>query len=141
MSHWLLKSEPETWSWQAQQERGEEGEPWNGVRNHQATNYLRAMRKGDRAFFYHSGKERAVVGIVEVTRPFYPDPKDKSGRFGIVDVKAVCALPRPVTLATIRAEPALKDLMLLRNARLSVMPVPAEAFRFICKLGGLSSAP
>lgn len=97
------------------------------------------MQKGDRAFFYHSGKERAVVGIVEVTRPFYPDPRDDTGHFGMVDVKALRALPRAVTLAAIKAEPALKDLLLLRNSRLSVMPIPAEAFRLICKMGGLSA--
>lgn len=135
---WLLKSEPETWSWKDQLARGATGEPWDGVRNHQATNYLKAMSKGDRAFFYHSGQERAVVGIVEVIKPYYPDARDKTGRFGMVDVKAVEALPRPVTLAAIKAEPALSDLLLVRNSRLSVLPVPADAWRTICRLGGLA---
>lgn len=137
MNTWLLKSEPETWSWLEQVARGEKGERWDGVRNHQATNYLKDMRKGDRAFFYHSGKERAAVGIVEVIRPFYPDARDETGHFGMVDVKAVQALPRPVTLSAIKQEPALKDLLLVRNSRLSVMPVPARAWQLICKMGGL----
>jgi predicted RNA-binding protein with PUA-like domain len=140
MKTWLLKSEPETWSWPEQVARGNKGERWDGVRNHQATNYLKAMRNGDRAFFYHSGKERAAVGIVEVIRPFYADLRDETGHFGMVDVKAVQALPRPVMLAAIKAEPALKDLLLVRNSRLSVMPVPAAAWKLICRMGGLSSA-
>jgi predicted RNA-binding protein with PUA-like domain len=138
-SRWLLKSEPETWSWPEQVARGEKGEPWDGVRNHQATNYLKAMKKGDRAFFYHSGKERAVVGILEVVRPYYADPRDQSGRFGMVDVKAVRALPRPVTLAAIKAESALEALLLVRNSRLSVMPVPLPVWKHICRMGGLST--
>ena len=141
MKTWLLKSEPATWSWSAQVARGAKGEPWNGVRNHQATNYLKAMSKGDRAFFYHSGQERAVVGIVEVIKPFYPDARDSSGRFGMVDVKAVEALPRPVTLAAIKATPALQDFLLVRHSRLSVMPVTADAWLLIRHMGGLSPAP
>ena len=123
MAHWLLKTEPSSWSFQQQLEAGEAGTFWNGVRNHTAKQNLRNMAAGDQAFFYHSGKERAIVGIVTVTRPYYPDPTDASGTFGMVDVKAVRALPRPVTLDAIKLNPALTDMVLVNNSRLSVQPV------------------
>ena len=121
MAYWLVKSEPDAWSWQQQVEAGTTH--WDGVRNPQASNNLKAMQIGDRAFFYHSGDERRIVGVVEVTRPYYPDPADPSGRFGMVDVRTVAALPAPVTLATIKGDPRLQHLALVRQSRLSVMPV------------------
>ena len=135
MAHWLVKSEPGSWSWEDQVKAGTTD--WSGVRNPQATNFMKSMRKGDRVFFYHSGEERRIVGVVEVTKEFYPDPKDKSGRFGLVDVKTVGPAPQPVTLAAIKAEPKLKDLLLVRQSRLSVMPVDAASAKLIQRMGGL----
>lgn len=137
MAHWLVKSEPNTWSWAQHLAKGVE--PWDGVRNHQATAHLRAMAVGDLAFFYHSVSEKRIVGVVEVVRPFYPDPADASGRFGMVDLKAVAALPRPVSLAVIKADPQLAHLALVRQSRLSVLPVDAEAWALLCALGGLAA--
>jgi predicted RNA-binding protein with PUA-like domain len=129
-----VKSEPATWSWQQHLEAGIE--PWDGVRNHQAAANLKAMRIGDRAFFYHSGAERRIVGIVEVSRAYYPDPSDPSGRFGMVDFKALHGLSRPVTLAEIKANPQLSHIALVRQSRLSVMPIDEDAWRIICAAGG-----
>jgi len=137
MAYWLFKSEPSSWSWDEQVAAGEAGTPWNGVRNHQAKLHLRAMRVGDHGFFYHSGEGKAVVGIVEVIRDYYPDPSDETGRFGMVDVKAVEALPRPVTLDAAKAEPRLKDMALVRFSRLSVQPVTAEEWALVRAMGGL----
>jgi len=136
MAYWLLKSEPGSWSWEDQVKAGTTD--WSGVRNPQAANFMKGMKKGDRAFFYHSGEERRIVGVVEVTKEFYPDPKDKEGRFGLVDVKTVGPVPEPVTLAAIKAEPKLKDLLLVRQSRLSVMPVDAAAWKLIARMGGLA---
>jgi predicted RNA-binding protein with PUA-like domain len=129
-----VKSEPATWSWQQHLEVGIE--PWDGVRNHQAAANLKAMRIGDRALFYHSGAERRIVGIVEVSRAYYPDPSDPSGRFGMVDFKALHGLSRPVTLAEIKANPQLSHIALVRQSRLSVMPIDEDAWRIICAAGG-----
>ena len=129
-----MKSEPETWSWQQQVARGATGEVWDGVRNHQAANFLREMQKRDLAFFYHSGKERAIIGIVEVIKENFPDPSDDSQRFVAVKVRAKEALPKPVTLQTIKSIPQLSDLMLIRNSRLSVMPISAAAWKKIMAL-------
>ncbi|TAN55481.1 MAG: EVE domain-containing protein [Rhodospirillales bacterium] len=134
MNFWLLKSEPETWSWDDQQSKGVE--PWTGVRNHQATNHLKAMRQGDRAFFYHSGAERQIVGIVEVVREAYPDPTGETGRWVCVDVKALCPLPHPVTLAAIKAEPRLAGIALVRQSRLSVMPIDVPSWNLLTKMCG-----
>lgn len=134
MAYWLVKSEPATWSWQQHMEVGVE--PWNGVRNHQAIGNLKAMQTGDRAFFYHSGAERRIMGVVEVTRPYYPDPSDSSGRFGMVDLKAVHPLAKPVTLAEIKADPHLRHIALVRHSRLSVMPIDDDSWRIICAAGG-----
>jgi predicted RNA-binding protein with PUA-like domain len=136
MATWLVKSEPESWSWQKQTEVGTTC--WDGVRNHQASNHLKAMAVGDRAFFYHSGKAREIVGIVEVVRPYYPDPTDESGRFGMVDVRTVTALPKPVTLKAVKAEPRLHHLDLVRQSRLSVMPIDEDAWRLLCAMGGIA---
>ena len=138
MAHWLVKSEPETWSWDDQTKKGEKGTHWDGVRNFQAANNLKAMKIGDLALFYHSGEERAVVGIVQVTKSYRPDPSDETGRFGMVDVKAYKALPQAVTLAQIKAEPKLKDIALVRQGRLSVSSLEADEFDRICRMGGLT---
>ena len=130
MAYWLMKTEPGAWSWDDQVRDGVA--EWDGVRNYQASNNLKAMRVGDRAFFYHSVNEKRIVGIVEIVREYYPDPSDASGRFGMVDVKAVAALNRPVTLADIKADPALADFALVRQSRLSVMPVTDAQWTLIC---------
>ena len=133
MAYWLMKSEPGAWSWEDQVRDGVA--EWDGVRNHQAANNMKAMKLGDQCFVYHSVSEKSVVGIVEVVRLYYPDPTDPSGRFGMVDVKALRAMTRPVSLAEIKAEPRLADLPLIRQSRLSVLPVPAAQWRIICKMG------
>lgn len=135
MDYWLLKTEPEEFSWADQVKK--KVEPWTGVRNAQARNFMRAMKKGDLAFFYHTGDEKQIVGIVEVARTFYPDPKDETGRWGQVDVRAVKPVPKPVTLAAIKAEPKLANLLLVRHSRLSVMPIDEAAWQLISKLAGL----
>ena len=129
MAYWLLKTEPGEWSWDDQ--RRTEREHWDGVRNHQATRNLKSMKQGDEAFFYHSGKDPSIVGIVEVVREFYPDAADASGKFGMVDVKAVSPLKRPVSLKRIKAAAALGDMFLVRQPRLSVGPVTPEQWRLI----------
>lgn len=138
MAYWLFKTEPESWSWQQQKKKGAMGEPWTGVRNHQAANNMKAMREGDHAFFYHSGEERRIVGIVEVAGEYAPDPTDASGRFGMVVVRAVRDMPKPVTLAEAKAAPKLKDMTLVRFSRLSVQPVKAEEWRIVCAMGGIT---
>jgi predicted RNA-binding protein with PUA-like domain len=137
MAHWLYKSEPSVWSWDAQVEAGDTGTFWNGVRNHVAKQNLMAMKKGEQGFFYHSNEGKAVVGIVEVIREYYPDHTDGTGRFGMVDVKAVRALPKPVTLEAVKAEPRLSDMILVNNSRLSVQPVTDDEWAIICRMGGL----
>lgn len=136
MRHWLFKSEPDTWGWDDQVARGEAGEPWDGVRNYQARNNMREMRLGDRGFFYHSVNEKRIVGIVEVCREIHPDPTTDDPRWECVDVKAVAPMPRPVTLAEIKAEPRLADFALVKQSRLSVVPVSEEEWRIICGMGG-----
>ena len=123
MQTWLFKSEPSTWSWQDQLDAGESGTGWDGVRNYQASNNMKAMALGDLGFFYHSVNEKRIVGIVEVIALYHPDHTDASGRFGMVDVKAVKSVVRPVCLAEMKANPALADLALIRQSRLSVVPV------------------
>lgn len=137
MAYWLFKTEPETFSWEDQKKRGAKGEPWSGVRNYQAAKNMKAMKRGDRGFFYHTGEERRIVGIVEVIAEYKPDPTDESGRFGLVDVKAVKELPTPVTLAEIRANPQLSDMVLVKYSRLSVQPVTGREWQIICRAGGL----
>ena len=137
-AYWLFKSEPHTWSWQQQWAAGAKGTFWDGVRNFQADNNMKAMRQGDRGFFYHSGKERAIVGTVAVIKPHYPDGSDASGRFGMVDVAAVEEARRVVTLADIKARPSLANMVLVRQSRLSVQPVRAAEWREICALAKLN---
>ncbi len=136
MAYWLFKSEPSSWSWEEQVAAGEAGTNWNGVRNHQAKLNLQAMRRGDRGFFYHSGEGKAIVGVVEVVEEYRPDPSDETGRFGMVDVRAVEALAEPVTLDRIKAEPRLKDMALVRLARLSVQPVTEGEWGIVRALAG-----
>ena len=133
MAYWLMKSEPGNWSWDDQVKDGVA--EWDGVRNYQAANNMKAMTIGDRVFFYHSVKEKQVVGIVEVVKEYYPDPTDASGRFGMVDVKAVKPFKEPVTLAAIKAEPRLENLALVRQSRLSVLPVDTTEWNLICAMG------
>ncbi len=135
MNHWLFKSEPNTWGWDDQVARGDRGEHWDGVRNYQASNNMKAMKVGDRGFFYHSVNEKRIVGIVEVIREYYPDHTDPKERFGMVDVKAVRPFTVPVTLEDIKAEPKLAELPLIRQSRLSVMPIPKDAWDLICRMG------
>jgi predicted RNA-binding protein with PUA-like domain len=137
MAHWLFKTEPEAWSWEQQKARGAAGEPWSGVRNYQAANNMKAMKKGERGFFYHSGEERRIVGIVEVIGEYRPDPTDETGRFGMVDVKAIADLPKPVTLQEAKQDPKLAEMVLVKFSRLSVQPVRDDEWKYICKLGGV----
>jgi predicted RNA-binding protein with PUA-like domain len=137
--HWLLKSEPDAFSWD--QQVANSVEPWTGVRNHMAKNNLKAMKKGDLAFFYHSNIGKEIVGVVEVVREAYPDPTAESGGWVAVDVKAVAPMQLPVTLAAIKAEPALADLALVRQSRLSVMAVSAAHWKTICRMGQWQARP
>jgi predicted RNA-binding protein with PUA-like domain len=135
MAYWLVKSEPSTYSCAQMVKDGRTF--WSGVRNHQAANNMKAMKKGDRAFFYHSGDDKAVVGTVEIVKEYYPDDTDETGKFGMVDVKAGTALKTPVTLTAIKAEPKLKNLLLIRHSRLSVVPIDEPSWRLICTMGGI----
>ncbi len=135
MAYWLVKSEPETYPWDELVAEGRDY--WDGVRNHQAANIMKAMTVGDRAFFYHSGKAREIVGIMEVVKEYYPDPTDPSGRFGMVDVAPVKPLGTPVSLARIKADPSLGDLALVRQSRLSVAPVSERQWAVLCAMGGV----
>jgi predicted RNA-binding protein with PUA-like domain len=137
MAYWLLKTEPEEFSWDDQVKRGAKGETWSGVRNFTARRHLKETKKGDQAFFYHTGDEKQIVGIVEVIREAYPDPTDPKGVFVAVDVRAVKPLPKPVTLAAIKAEPRLKDMALAKYPRLSVQPVTPQEWKIVCRMGGL----
>jgi predicted RNA-binding protein with PUA-like domain len=137
---WLFKSEAETWSWAQQQARGATGEPWTGVRNYGARNHMRAMKLGDLGFFYHSGEERAVVGIVRVSASVHPDGTDDTGKWECVDIQAVTALPKPVTLDFIKTVPELSAMVLVNNSRLSVQPVLMSEFYTVCEHGGLDAS-
>ena len=137
MAYWLFKTEAETWSWDQQKKKGAKGEPWSGVRNHTAKLNMKAMKKGDLGFFYHSGNQKAVVGIVEVIGEYRPDPTDEEGQFGLVVVKAVKDMPTPVTLADAKTSPKLAEMSLVNSFRLSVQPVRADEWKEICRIGGL----
>jgi len=138
LAYWLFKTEPETWSWDQQKARGKAGEEWSGVRNFQARSNLRAMKKGDLGFFYHTGSAKEIVGIVEVSAPAHPDSTDKSGEWLAVDLRALRNLKTPVSITAVKAEPRLKNMVLVRNSRLSVQPVAPEEWRMICKMGGVA---
>ncbi len=137
MAYWLFKSEPGAWSWDDHVGKGVEH--WDGVRNHQANNNMKAMKIGDLGFFYHSVNEKQVVGIVEVVREHYPDHTDESGRFGMVDLKAINPLNTPITLADIKANPKLADMVLVNNSRLSVQPVTAAEWQEVCRMAGVDT--
>lgn len=141
MAYWLFKSEPSTWGWDDQKKKGAKGEPWNGVRNYQANNNMKAMKTGDLGFFYHSVDERSIVGIVRVIGEHRPDPTDEKGKFGLVVIEAVEDMPKPVTLDDVKAVPDLADMVLVKNSRLSVQPVLPAEWKLICKMGGLKKAP
>jgi predicted RNA-binding protein with PUA-like domain len=139
MAYWLVKSEPGSWSWDQQVAAGAKGEAWTGVRNHTAKLNLAKMKKGDRAFFYHSGEGKDIVGIVEVTREAYPDPSADAGSpWIVVDFKAVRPLPKPISLATLKTVPKLKDMALLKYSRLSVQPVTDKEWEAVCRMGGIA---
>ncbi|WP_367718745.1 EVE domain-containing protein [Nitratireductor sp. GISD-1A_MAKvit] len=141
MAYWLFKSEPSTWSWEMQKKKGAEGEQWDGVRNYQARNNMREMKLGDLGFFYHSVKETSVVGIVEVCALAHPDTTTDDPRWECVDIRAVEDMPRPVTLAEIKANPMLSEMILVNNSRLSVQPVRPDEWAEICRMGGLKKIP
>lgn len=137
MAYWLFKSEPDTWSWDQQKARGNKGQEWDGVRNYQARNNMRAMKLGDKGFFYHSNQGLEVVGIVEVCAPVHPDSTTDDPRWECVDIKAVCDVPQAVSMKEIKANPKLADMVLVNNSRLSVQPVERDEWLEVCRMGGL----
>jgi predicted RNA-binding protein with PUA-like domain len=137
MAHWLFKSEPSAWSFTQQIEAGAKGTNWNGVRNHAAKLNLMAMKVGEHGFFYHSNEGKAVVGIVEIIKPYYPDPTDETGKFGMVDIRAIRPLPREVTLEAVKTEKRLAKMALVTLSRLSVQPVTEAEWKIVCAMGGL----
>jgi predicted RNA-binding protein with PUA-like domain len=137
MAHWLFKSEPSVWSYEKLAGLGAEGTDWSGVRNHSAKLNMQAMKVGERGFFYHSNEGKAIVGLVEVSKAYRPDPTDASGKFGMVDIRAVRPLPEPVSLEAVKAEKRLATMALVTNSRLSVQPVTEAEWALICKMGGL----
>ena len=136
MAYWLFKSEPNTWGWDDQVAKGADGEEWDGVRNYQARNNMRAMRLGDLGFFYHSVNEKRIVGIVEVSAEAHPDSTTDDPRWDCVDIRAVAPMPEPVTLEQIKATPELEDFALVKQSRLSVVPVTDTEWKLICGMGG-----
>jgi predicted RNA-binding protein with PUA-like domain len=136
VAYWLFKSEPSAYSWDRLVTDG--GTHWDGVRNAQALNNMRAMKPGDRAFFYHSNEGKDIVGVAEIVRGFYPDPNDKSGKLGMVDVRPVIAAARPVTLAQMKLKPELAGMALLRQSRLSVCPVSEREWQVVCEMAGIA---
>lgn len=138
MRYWLFKSEPATWGWDDQVAKGDVGEEWDGVRNYQARNFMREMKIGDRGFFYHSQKEKAVVGIVEICAEAHPDSKADDPRWECVDIKAIKPFTVPVTLEMVKNDPRLSDMALVKSARLSVQPVSEAEWAIVCSLGGVA---
>ncbi len=138
MAYWLFKSEPGTWSWDDQVKEGKKGTEWDGVRNYTARNNMRAMKIGDRGFFYHSGADREIVGLVEVVAEAHPDSTTDDERWACVDIAATGAVPKPVTLQQIKDDPRLADMALVRLGRLSVQPVTAAEWKIVCKMGGVT---
>ena len=137
MKYWLFKSEPFKWSWEQQKKKGKKGEEWDGIRNYQARNFMREMKLGDRAFFYHSNKGLEVVGICEVSAESAPDSTTDEERWDCVHLRALADMPNPVTLKDVKANPKLKDMSLVTAFRLSVQPVTAAQWREVCKMGGI----
>ena len=138
MAYWLLKSEPGTWSWDDQLKKGDEGEGWDGVRNYQASNNMKKMEIGDLAFFYHSVNEKSIVGIVSIIEKYQDDPTDKTGRFGMVVVKAIKSFTKSVSLSEIKSNKKLQGISLIKQSRLSVMPITKEHWDFIVEMGETS---
>ena len=137
MAYWLFKSEPSAWSWRDQVNKGKIGEGWDGVRNYQANNNMKKMKIGDLGFFYHSVKEKQIMGIVKVVKEYYPDPTDKTGKFVVVDIMIEKTLPKPVSLSKIKDEKKLSHIALVKQSRLSVMPIDFPSWKLICKMGKL----
>jgi predicted RNA-binding protein with PUA-like domain len=138
MAYWLIKSEPDAWSFDQQMKKGAKGEPWTGVRNHTAKQNLMKMKKGDRAFFYHSNIGKEIVGVAEIVREAYPEPTAREGeQWVVVDVKGVAPMPKPVTLEAIKKDAKLRDMALVKYSRLSVQPVTDAEWKLICKMGGM----
>lgn len=138
MRYWLFKSEPSTWGWEDQKAKGDAGEEWDGVRNYQARNHMRDMAVGDLGFFYHSQKEKSVVGIVEIVAEAHPDSTTDDDRWECVDIKAIKDVPEPVSLEQIKATDALSEMVLVKNTRLSVQPVTEDEWMLICQMGKVS---
>ncbi len=141
MAYWLFKSEPDKWSWDEQKAKGDVGEEWDGIRNYQARNNMREMKIGDLGFFYHSNAGKDVVGIVEVCALSHPDSTTDDERWDCVDVKAICDMPNPVTLADVKANPKLEEMALVKLVRLSVQPVRPNEWAEVCRMGGLKDFP
>ena len=139
MNYWLFKSEPSSWSWDDQRKAGKKGEGWDGVRNYQASNNMKKMKLGDYGFFYHSVSEKKIVGVVEVVKEYHPDPTDKSNKFGMVRVRAFRSLPVPVTLSDIKTNKALIEFQMIKQSRLSVVPVTKQEWNAICKMANLKN--
>ena len=139
MRYWLFKSEPSTWSWDDQVAKGDAGEEWDGVRNYQARNFMREMKLGDRGFFYHSQKEKSVVGVVEVCAEAHPDSTTDDDRWECVNIKAVVPVKTPVSLDMIKADPRLAEMVLVKNSRLSVQPVTEDEWQVICDIAGVET--
>ena len=138
MAYWLLKSEPGNWSWDDQLKKGDEGEGWDGVRNYQASNNMKKMEIGDLAFFYHSVNEKSIVGIVSIIEKYQDDPTDKTGRFGMVVVKAIKSFTKSVSLSEIKSNKKLQGISLIKQSRLSVMPITKEHWDIILEMGEMS---
>jgi len=141
MAYWLFKSEPDVWSFEMQKTKGKAGEEWTGVRNYQARNHMRAMKLGDKGFFYHTGEVKAVVGLVEVTKLAHKDSTAKEDAWECVDIRALMDVPQPVSLEAIKADRRLKNMVLVNNSRLSVQPVTPEEWKMVCDLGGVKLPP
>jgi len=139
LAYWLFKSEPSTWSWADQVAKGDSGEEWDGVRNYQARNFMRQMKKGDLGFFYHSQKDKEIVGVVQVIAEAHPDSTTDDDRWECVDIKAVGDFAHPVSLEMIKAEPRLETMVLVNNSRLSVQPVSPEEWKIVCNMGGFKN--
>jgi predicted RNA-binding protein with PUA-like domain len=137
MAYWLFKSEPSAWSFEKLEQAGPHGTDWSGVRNHTAKRNMQAMKVGEQGFFYHSGEGKEIVGIVEICKPYRPDPTDPTGKFGMVDIRAVRPLPRPVSLEAVKAEKRLAQMVLVTQSRLSVQPVADAEWSLICQMAGL----
>ncbi|HAT86683.1 MAG TPA: EVE domain-containing protein [Rhizobiales bacterium] len=139
MAYWLFKSEPNTWGWDQQLAKGEEGEQWDGVRNYQARNNMQKMKLGDKGFFYHSINEKSIVGVVEVCAEAHPDTTDDTGKWHCVDIKAIKSVVNPVTLDDCKAHPDLANMILVNNSRLSVQPVSEEEWAIVCQMAGIEA--